>query len=86
MTTDEKRYLEYVASLPCCHCGMPAQAHHIIGIGAGKMGGKADHACTMPLCYTCHAEVHKAPGEWPQAMWLVKTIEQARKDGRLVIQ
>ncbi len=78
-------YLKFVRTLPCSHCGSPAVAHHIIGIGMGCMGGKASDFHTMPLCTPCHAEVHKAPDEWPQIKWVIKTQLQALGEGVVLI-
>ena len=82
MKANEKRYLDYIRSLPCVHCGNPeTEPHHVIGIGAGKMGGKADHLHTIPLCRYHHDLVHGDVDAWPQFLWLILTQEQAVKDG-----
>lgn len=58
-------YLDYVASLPCCGCGLPAdEAHHMIGHGYKGMGTKAPDLFTLPLCRNCHDELHRSPATW----------------------
>jgi len=81
-----KTYLQFVASLPCIHCGDPeSQVHHIIGIGMGMMGGKASDIHTMPLCQECHGLVHRSPHAWPQEKWLVMTQLKALQDGAITV-
>jgi len=51
--------LEFVRKLPCIICAnIGVDAHHIIGQGAGIMGGKADDSQTIPLCRNHHQELH----------------------------
>ena len=81
-----KKYLDFVRELPCSHCGnSPTVAHHVIGIGMGKMGGKASDIHSMPLCGGCHNLVHHNPNEWKEAQvrWMVRTQEQAIDEGVL---
>ena len=80
------RYLAFVRSLPCSHCKNPLSvAHHIIGIGMGAMGSKADDTATMPLCVECHADVHKNASDWvlPQIRWILETQNKAQELGEL---
>ena len=53
-----KKYLQAVRELPCCICWQDSVAHHIVGHGYSKMGGKAGDDMTMPLCHTHHMELH----------------------------
>ena len=80
MNAAERRYLEWVASLPCSHCGtMPVQAHHLrdIGLGAGQ-GRKVAHHLTVPVCYECHADCHSGiHDKETQFRWTLKTISKA---------
>ena len=80
-----KRYLKWVAGLPCANCGTEdgtVIAHHLIGVGQGKMGGKASDKESMPLCYNCHAEIHLSGGnKQDQYEWIGWTIMMALKDG-----
>ena len=81
-----KKYLDFVRTLPCCHCGtLPAEPHHIIGIGDGAMGRTASDLHTMPLCRSCHSEVHKDPKSWPQCKWMSITQRKAMVEGVLKI-
>jgi len=56
-------YLRWVASLPCARCRREdmVQAHHFKG--TGNMSGvalKAPDYWTMPLCATCHTQLHRS--------------------------
>ena len=80
MKAKERRYLEWVASLPCSHCGTePVQAHHLrdIALGAGK-GMRAEHYLTLPVCYTCHQYcLNGTYDKETQFRWALKTITKA---------
>ena len=46
----------WVTTLPCIACGArPSQNAHSV---SGGMGRKADYTTIVPLCATCHHEVH----------------------------
>jgi len=79
-----KKYLKYVSSLWCAGCGADSEtnvAHHLIGVGQGKMGGKASDKDVMPLCYTCHADIHLFTEDKEiQFRWIAETLAQAKKD------
>ena len=79
-----KKYLKWVAGLPCANCGTEdgtVIAHHLIGVGQGKMGGKASDKDSMPLCYTCHAEIHLfSDDKQRQYEWIDWTLKMAKKD------
>jgi len=86
MRHKNNKYLAFVRSLPCSHCKTPeADPHHIINIGMGGMGTKADDIHTMPLCVPCHAKVHANPKDWiePQIRWLLTTQNMAQEAGEL---
>lgn len=52
--TEERR--AWVTTLPCIACGStPSQNAHSV---SGGMGRKADHRTIVPLCASCHHEVH----------------------------
>ncbi len=55
-TAKQKRYLYFISTLPCAACGQRygVVPHHLIGVGNGKMGGKADDDETIPLCFDHH--------------------------------
>ena len=88
----EKDYTRWVATLPCCNCGIHDDtivAHHLkhrhAPHGGGGMGMKAHDWLTMPLCYTCHDKAHNGDADvldW-QADFIFKTLTQAFKYGIL---
>lgn len=81
-----KKYLEFVVSLPCCHCGAwETEAHHIKGVGLSGFGTRANDIHTMPLCRKCHTGVHKDVKAWPQARWMIETQLEAIYEGILVL-
>ena len=80
------RYLDWVRSKPCAQCGKPDQseAHHIIGISGGFMGGKVGDNLAVPLCHHCHMELHDAHIDLEaQVAWLVRTQAIAFHEGAL---
>ena len=79
-------YIAFVKTLPCCHCyATGADPHHIISIGMGMMGGKANDLHTMPLCRVCHDEVHREPKAYPQIKWMIQTQLKALEAGVLKV-
>ncbi len=91
-----RKYLEYVASLPCCLTGFQGegvQAHHIIGHNAitGKgMAKKGSDLTAIPLNHVLHRELHDMGWKtfenlhnFSQLEVMVKTILQAEKEGEL---
>ena len=57
-------YLAFVRSLPCCNCQGPGRdPHHVIGLhwGLSGQGLTAPDSFAMPLCRSCHNEVHASP-------------------------
>lgn len=84
------KYIAWVKTLNCCHCKTtgPCDAHHLIDIGLGAMGGKAPDIAAVPLCggiEGCHGQFHADPLGWPQAKWLILTLTQAIEDGVIKI-
>lgn len=65
-----EKYLKFVRSLPCVVTGRtgtdsdPVVAHHLIGHGEGKMGGKAHDLFVMPMLASVHQEFHHDPKAW----------------------
>lgn len=50
-----KKYLEFIRTLPCCVCKGFSEAHH------GDTGGlavKCNDTRSIPLCHRCHQESH----------------------------
>ena len=77
-----RKYLEWVAGLPCIHCGAESQAHHLrVGaLGAGR-GRKAPDFFTIPVCYQCHAHCHDGTfDKETQMRWCLQTLGQAFKE------
>jgi len=57
--TRNRDYLHWVKEQPCVVCGHPvSDAHHLIGHGMGKMGGKNSDLATFSLCRLCHTALH----------------------------
>lgn len=81
----DKAYLKWVADGVCSDCGIyddTIVAHHLIGIGDGKMGGKACDLDVMGLCGSCHANIHlKTGNKQEQYKWIAKTLKSAIKAG-----
>ena len=81
------KYLKFVRTLDCCHCGNSETVpHHIIGVDRmGKMGGKASDLAVFPVCTTCHAEIHRDAKGWPQTRFILDTLDEAHRQGVLKI-
>lgn len=73
-------HLDWVKTLPCCHCGLPADdPHHLKITGVGK----APDFAAVPLCRKCHDTVHhEGPQLYPQARWMIETLNRAFHEGR----
>lgn len=83
-TYRNRAYLDWIKTLPCCHCGMPADDPHYIkikGVGGGAL--TASDFTAMPLCREHHDMVHDAPDLWPQTKWMIETINRAFDEGIL---
>lgn len=53
----DKKYLAWVAELPCSITGMrPVHVHHLIGHGMKAVGGKTSDYLAMPLAPQLHSE------------------------------
>ena len=77
-------YLKWVKTLPCCQCGMRADdPHHIKCKGVGGYALTAADSTAMPLCRTCHQDVHKGPGLYPQTKWMCETQAKAFAEGKI---
>ncbi|MDA5495431.1 DUF968 domain-containing protein [Yersinia intermedia] len=64
---ENRRYLQWVKSQPCCGCGNgDCDPHHIIGHGQGGMATKAHDLFTFPLCRNCHDELHANQRVWEE--------------------
>ena len=83
MTYRNKKYIKYVASLPSCISGRPADdAHHIKGRGYGGTT-KCSDLYTIPLTREEHDELHRQGWvEWEarygdQRDFVLETIQRA---------
>lgn len=64
---ENRRYLQWVKSQPCCGCGNgDCDPHHIIGHGQGGMATKAHDLFTFPLCRKCHDDLHDNQRVWEE--------------------
>jgi len=62
---EDSKYTRWVKSQKCLGCGANADdPHHIIGHGLGGMGTKPSDYLTIPLCRTCHRNLHDDPAAW----------------------
>ena len=81
----DKAYLKWVSEQPCSCCGLDDDTtvpHHLIGVGNGVMGGKADDLEAMPLCFTCHSNIHLASSDkQEQYKFVGQTLQAAIKSG-----
>ena len=81
MKMKNKKYLQWVASLPCIFCAtlQGVQAHHlrVMVLGAG-VGRKTPDIFPLPVCYKCHEDCHNGthPKE-DQMRWCLQTIGRA---------
>jgi len=79
------KYLAYVRTLPCCVCNKPgpSEPHHIKGVGGFSGAGlKAPDYASMPMCATCHREMHDhGEGRNAQAIYAIRTIGLAVEYG-----
>ncbi|MDC8803919.1 hypothetical protein PRZ61_10775 [Halomonas pacifica] len=77
-------YLAFVRMLPCCVCGAPADdAHHVIGLhwGLSGMGTTAPDSYAMPVCRSCHQDIHRLPElQRCQPGWLRHTISRGMRE------
>jgi len=86
----EKRYTNWVATLPCASCGLDDEttvAHHLkhrhSPHGGAGIGMKANDFLTMPLCFSCHNRAHNGDADvldW-QADHIFKTLTTAFNSG-----
>ncbi len=83
---DSRAYLDYVKSLPCCHCRRPGRdPHHLMVKGASGMGMTAPDIAVVPLCRICHTMIQPHAKDYPQLKWLIETLNRALIDGVLVV-
>lgn len=64
---EDRSYLNWVKSLPCCVCNAPADdPHHIVVPGFKGMGTKSPDYWAIPLCRTHHDELHHNKRKWEE--------------------
>ena len=67
------RWMGRVAALGCVACRnaargkTPAQVHHLTGYPFRGIGQKAADAFVVPLCASCHVELHRGVESWELA-------------------
>jgi len=90
-----KKYTDWVATLPCANCGTEdgtVVAHHLktkllpSHIRGGGMAVKVDDWLTMPLCYTCHVEVHEGDIDSEQLVYIFSTLKEAFRQRRFTFK
>lgn len=83
-----EKHLKWIRSKICCSCGYDTgiQAHHIIGIGHGVMGGKESDALTIPLCMRCHQQCHRDPIGFDQLYYLAQIIKSAFDNNEMTLK
>jgi hypothetical protein len=86
---EDRAYLDWVKTLPCCGCHAPADdPHHIYRSGYRGMGTKVPDYFTIPLCRPCHDNLHRDPDKWEevngeQIEHVALTLLRAIYDGQL---
>lgn len=62
---EDRRYLDWVKRLPCSACDAPADdPHHLWGRGYNSHGSRAPDYFSIPLCRTCHDQLHRDVAAW----------------------
>ena len=54
-----RAYLDWVKQQPCCVCNKPGEDPHHINMQGKGMGSKQPDWATIPLCRSCHDELHQ---------------------------
>lgn len=75
----DEPYLQWIRKQPCCACdkAAPSHAHHVTGAGLAL---KAHDRDTMPVCPSCHDDLHRFAGRFEgfsradRATWQWKQI------------
>lgn len=64
---ENRKHLDWVKTLPCVACGVPADdPHHIVSVGFKGMGTKTPDYWAIPLCRTHHDELHHNVKAWEE--------------------
>lgn len=86
---EDRRYMDWVKTLPCCGCGAPADdPHHITSVGLKGTGTKVPDYLVVPVCRDCHDSIHHNADRWEaangeQLYHAAMTMLQALYEGRL---
>lgn len=87
MAGEDRRYLAWIRTQPCCSCspgyvdglgvcGGPVEAHHKTGAG---MGLRAHDHETMPLCAKHHKQLHEFTGMFEHDSRMSRLAWQERR-------
>ena len=78
MTRRSKAYLRHVRQTPCLACRSPyPSAHHLQRVGGKGMALKTDDKWAVPLCHTCHMDLHQG-GRSEDLWWALKGIDPVK--------
>ena len=78
----DREHLRFVASHPCLTCGRsPSQAHHLRFAQPRALGRKVSDEFTVPLCMSCHQQLHLAGDE--KTWWREHGVDPASTAERL---
>lgn len=60
-TPRNKKYLDWIKTIPCCICLKPplSDPHHVNEDGKGGKGIKCSDYRAIPLCHKCHVDIHQ---------------------------
>lgn len=80
---ESKKYLDWIKTQTCAKCSLPAEPHHLKGIGhMSGLGVKAPDWAAMPLCHFHHDEMHASPELWPDQWEIIaRTLGRAIDEG-----
>lgn len=62
-----KQYLKSIREKPCVVCGGISEAHHVTYAQPKAMARKVGDQYTIPLCHSCHMDLHDSP--MPERTW-----------------
>lgn len=89
---EDRAYLDWVKTQPCCVCQAPADdPHHIVGHGCEGQGTKTPDYWTIPLCRSHHDILHRNWREWEEAygsqmLHVCSTLTMALVSGVIVLK
>lgn len=86
---EDRKYMDWVKTLPCCGCEAPADdPHHLYSRGYKGMGTKVPDYWVIPLCRQCHDNLHRDVERWEdnngdQIEHIALTLLRALYEGKL---